>query len=177
MPESVRLFRVLLASPSDVIEEYPLIMEVVADWNIQHGDRRKTRLELVNWRTHSYPDTGTRPQALINRQFADRADIVVAVFWKKLGSPTGKAASGTVEEIERALKRRKKVMIYFSQRIGVDAEPGDSEKQAKKIEQYKKRIGQKALYGTYRDVRDFQANARRDLALLMGELTARKKKR
>jgi hypothetical protein len=177
MPESVRLFRVLLASPSDVIEEYPLLMEVVADWNIQHGDRRKTRLELVNWRTHSYPDTGTRPQALVNRQFPDRADVVVAVFWRKLGSPTGKAASGTVEEIERALKRRKKVMIYFSQRTGTDAEPGERQEQAKKIELYKRQIGQNALYGTYKDVKEFQANARRDLALLMNELTAGKKKR
>jgi hypothetical protein len=99
MPEIVRLFRILLASPSDVIEEFPLIMEVVADWNVQHGDRVRIRLELVNWRTHSHPAAGTRPQALINRQFADRADIVIAVFWKKLGSPTGKADSGTVEEI------------------------------------------------------------------------------
>jgi hypothetical protein len=177
MPEIIRLFRVLLASPSDVIEEYPLLMEVVADWNIQHGDRGRVRLELVNWRTHSHPDVGLRPQALINRQFADRADIVVAVFWKKLGSPTGRADSGTVEEIDRALRRRKKVMIYFSQRTGTDAQRGDSERQASKIEQYKKRIGQKALYSTYRDVREFQANARRDLALLMNELTARKKKR
>ena len=53
MPETVRIFRILFASPSDVTEEYPLLMEVVADWNIQHGDRLKIRLELVNWRTHS----------------------------------------------------------------------------------------------------------------------------
>ena len=102
---------------------------------------------------------------------------MVAVFWKKLGSPTGEAVSGTVEEIDRALKRRKRVMIYFSQRPGMDAQPGDSERQAKKIEQYKKRIGQKALYGTYRDVKEFQTNGRRDLALLMNELTAKKRKR
>jgi len=99
MPESVLLFRVLLAAPSDVTEEESVVRGLASDWNVQHGERASARLELMTWRTHSYPATGRRPQALINRQFADRADIVIAVFWRKLGSHTGKAVSGTVEEI------------------------------------------------------------------------------
>jgi hypothetical protein len=175
MAETVELFRVLFASPSDVTEELPVISEVVQDWNIQHGDRAKVRLELVNWRTHSHPEAGGRPQALINRQFADRADIVIAVFWKRLGSPTGKADSGTIEEVQRALKRRKKVMIYFSERGGPKDTPSDAKKQAAKIAQHKKKIGQSALYGTYRDMKAFEADARRDLALVMHEVISSRK--
>jgi hypothetical protein len=90
---------------------------------VQHGDGAEARVELINWRTHAHPEAGRRPQALINRQFADRADIVLAIFWQRLGSRTGKAVSGTVEEIERAQRRGKPVMVYFSQRVGSEKEP------------------------------------------------------
>lgn len=116
MPETVRLFRVLLAAPSDVTEEHELVGRVINEWNVQHGDNFGARIELMNWRTHAHPETGRRPQALINRQFADRADIVIAIFWQRLGTPTGKAASGTVEEIDRARRRGKSNGILFRAR-------------------------------------------------------------
>jgi len=73
MPETVQLFRLLLAAPSDVTEEHQLVAGVINEWNVQHGDSVGARVELMNWRTHAHPDTGRRPQALINRQFADCA--------------------------------------------------------------------------------------------------------
>ena len=57
---------------------------------------------------------GDRPQAVINKQVLKDCDLLVAVFWTRLGSPTGEAASGTVEEIEEHLKAGKPAMIYFS---------------------------------------------------------------
>ncbi|MGH8013167.1 MAG: hypothetical protein ACREQ4_11765, partial [Candidatus Binataceae bacterium] len=92
MPETIQLFRVLLAAPSDVTEEHALVAEAINDWNVQHGDSVAARVELMNWRTHAHPEAGRRPQALINRQFADRADVVLAIFWRRLGSPTGRAS-------------------------------------------------------------------------------------
>lgn len=131
----------------------------------------------MNWRTHAYPETGKRPQALINRQFADRADIVLAIFWRRLGSPTGKAASGTVEEIERAIRRGKKVMVYFSQRVGPMAEAPD-EREARRIRAFRQKLGRAALYATYRDDWEFETAIRKDLALVLREvLAAARKKR
>src|SRR5260370_13156882 len=130
MPETIQLFRVLLAAPSDVTEEHALVADAIRDWNVQHGDGAEARVELMNWRTHAHPDSGRRPQALINRQFADRADVVLAIFWRRLGSRTGKATSGTVEEIERALRRGKKVMVYFSQRPPTESHSRDLPEQA-----------------------------------------------
>src|SRR5271170_840543 len=101
----------------------------------------------MNWRTHAHPDSGQRTQALINRQFADRADVVLAIFWRRLGSPTGKAASGTVEEIERARRRGKKVMVYF-RGLGTGKDPPDSREQAR-MERFRRRFGRNALYGSY----------------------------
>lgn len=176
MPETIQLFRVLLAAPSDVTEEQALVADAINDWNVQHGDSAEARVELMNWRTHAHPEAGKRPQALINRQFADRADVVLAIFWRRLGSPTGKAASGTVEEIERARRRGKKVMVYFSGRPGTEKEPPDSREQAK-IERFKQRLGRNALYGTYGDVQEFEAAIRKDLALVMREVVATGRKK
>jgi hypothetical protein len=38
----------------------------------------------------------------LNAQLVEKADIVAALFWHRLGSSTGMAASGTIEEIEEA---------------------------------------------------------------------------
>jgi len=159
-----------LAAPSDVTEEHALIADAINEWNVQHGDSAKARVELMNWQTHAHPEAGRRPQALINRQFADRADVVLAIFWRRLGS-------GTVEEIERAGRRRKKVMVYFSERLGTERDPTDSREQAR-MERFRRRLGRNALYGTYGDVQEFEASVRKDLALVMREViaTARKKR-
>ncbi|HEY6419683.1 MAG TPA: hypothetical protein VIX59_11830 [Candidatus Binataceae bacterium] len=177
MPETIQLFRVLLAAPSDVTEEHALVADAINNWNVQLGDGARARIELMNWRTHAHPEAGRRPQASINRQFADRADLVLAIFWRRLGSPTGKAASGTVEEIERARRRGKKVMVYFRQRLSAEKDAPDSREQAR-MERFRRKLGRSALYGTYRDVQEFESTVRKDLALVMHEMVtiARKKR-
>ena len=171
MPEPVRLFRILLAAPSDVTEEHRVLAGVINEWNVQHGDNFGARVELMNWRTHAHPQTGRRPQALINRQFADRADIVIAIFWRRFGSPTGKAASGTVEEIERAQRQGKKVMIYFSERETADDVAVDR-KDHSRIERLKRAWSRKGLLGNYRNLPQFERVLRKDLALIMNETAA-----
>lgn len=57
---------------------------------------------------------GDRPQAIINKQLLEQSDLLVAVFWTRLGSPTGATNSGTVEEIEEHLAAKKPTMLYFS---------------------------------------------------------------
>ena len=171
MPEPIQLFRVLLAAPSDVTEEHALVAEAISDWNVQHGDSVAARVELMNWRTHGHPEAGRRPQALINRQFADRADIVLAIFWRRLGSPTGKAASGTVEEIERARRRGKKVMVYFSQRLDTGMKAPDLREQGR-VDRFRRKLERIALYGTYANVGEFATILRKDFALIMREVLA-----
>ena len=60
------------------------------------------------------PAMGDRPQAIINKQVLANCDLLVAVFWTRIGSPTGVAVSGTVEEIQEHLNAGKPAMIYFS---------------------------------------------------------------
>ena len=57
-----------------------------------------------------------RPQAAINAQLVSRCDILLGLFWTKIGTSTGIAESGTVEEIDQCVASGKPTLLYFSHR-------------------------------------------------------------
>jgi hypothetical protein len=99
MPTRSKVYRVMIGSPSDLSEERLVACAAVNDWNAQRADAESAVLLPVMWETHAMPASGVRPQAAINDQLVDRCDILFGMFWTKLGTSTGVAASGTVEEI------------------------------------------------------------------------------
>lgn len=169
MPQSITLYRVFLAAPSDVTEELLVVEGLLRDWNLQHGQARAARVEFVNWRTHTYPATGKRPQALVNKQAFDACDLVIAIFWSRFGTPTRRASSGTEEEIRRGIRQKKPVLVYFSDRPA----PGRKSADHSRIEKFKRRFGQKALFGSYNSVAAFETALRNHLASAMHELLER----
>lgn len=108
------VFRVLIASPSDVVEEREVLANVVLDWNAAHSAAESIVLMPVKWETHAHPACGDYPQALINKQIVDDCDILIGAFWSRLGTATPVAPSGTAEEIERLRSKGKNVLLYFS---------------------------------------------------------------
>jgi hypothetical protein len=104
----------VIASPSDVPRERDVAVEILHEWNAINSQARGIVLLPVRWETHAAPALGDRPQALINKQVLKDCDILVAIFWTRLGSPTGAAPSGTVEEIREHSKASKRAMLYFS---------------------------------------------------------------
>jgi hypothetical protein len=111
---TANVINVMIASPSDVPQERLIVRDVISEWNTIHAKDKKTVLMPIGWETHSVPDTGDRPQAIISGQLLKDADLLVAMFWTRIGSPTGAARSGTVEEIEEHIGAGKPAMIYFS---------------------------------------------------------------
>ncbi|MCA9458221.1 MAG: hypothetical protein KC587_16265, partial [Nitrospira sp.] len=105
---------VMIASPGDVNDERDIVRRVIHDWNDVNAQRSKIMLAAVGWESHSSPELGERPQELINKRILKDCDILVGVFWTRLGTPTGKSLSGTVEEIEEHVAVGKPAMIYFS---------------------------------------------------------------
>jgi hypothetical protein len=152
VPQTITLYRIFLAAPSDVTEELVVVEGIVRDWNLQHGQGRGVRVELVNWRTHTRPATGKRPQAIVNKQAFDLCDIVIAIFWSRFGTPTRRAKSGTEEEIQRGIKQRKPVLVYFSDRPARGQKPVEHSR----IEKFKRRFGQRALFGSYNTFGTFE---------------------
>lgn len=104
----------MIASPGDVSEERDVIRSTLHDWNDVNSVNSRIMLAPVGWDSHSSPELGVRPQELINNRVLKSCDLLVGVFWTRLGSPTGKAQSGTVEEIQEHLSAGKPAMIYFS---------------------------------------------------------------
>ncbi|MGB8529425.1 MAG: DUF4062 domain-containing protein, partial [Rhodoplanes sp.] len=53
------------------------------------------------WERHAIAEADKAPQAAINEQLLDRADLVLAVFSSRFGTPTDDYPAGTVEELNR----------------------------------------------------------------------------
>lgn len=161
MTYPAKVFRILIASPSDVQEEREQIVRIIQEWNDSNSFDRKVVLLPLRWETHAAPELGTRPQELINRDVVDHCDLALGVFWTRIGSPTGIAESGTIEEIERVGNSGKIVMLYFSkgkiepEQINMD--------QWLKLKEFKKQTYPNGLVEHYSDIVDFRTKLSRQL--------------
>lgn len=173
MPSRVLFFRCLIISPSDVTDARDALERVMAEWNAHIGVALGARVEAVRWETHATPEMGERPQAIINKQLVDSCDMGVAVFWSRLGTPTGTHESGSVEEIERLLARNSRVLVYFSAAPVPQVNAGSGEFQ--RLQAVRKNYESKGLLGSYEDIgaleRIFQLHLTSTMAalLLQGE--------
>lgn len=154
--------KVMIASPSDVGQERQLVRDVLFEWNAVHSEDKGLALMPVGWDTHAGPAMGERPQALINKQVLKSCDLLVAVFWTRIGSPTGVAASGTVEEIEEHVRAGKPAMIYFSQ-APVRPDSVDDE-QYRALVDFKQNCQARGLIETYDSAQEFREKFARQLA-------------
>jgi hypothetical protein len=103
--------RIFLACPGDLTAErsrFPRLLETV---NNLRAHSLGFHLEPVGWE-RVVPSMG-RPQDLINDEL-DSADLVVVMFWNKIGSPSciNSERTATVEEYERAAQGQR-VWVYF----------------------------------------------------------------
>lgn len=114
MSYNAEVYNVMIASPCDVNEERKIVREVIYDWNNINADIRKIVLLPLGWEYNSVPSSDAPPQEILNEQIVTKADILVGIFWTRIGTPTGKAISGTVEEIEYHIGFGKPAMLYFS---------------------------------------------------------------
>lgn len=165
-----QVFRVLIASPSDVKDEREIAVKTIQEWNDLNAAERQFVLLPLRWETHGAPEYGKRPQEIINRQVVDHCDLLVGIFWTRVGSPTGAADSGTVEEIERVATSGKPVMLYFSQAMQ-DPDKLDLEQLAK-LREFKKKTFPKALVETYADHVEFKEKLSKQIDIQLRSLLA-----
>ncbi len=166
MPFSATVLKVFIASPGDVADERRAIRQVVAEWNAVHAEDRGTVLLPVGWETDASPLMGDGPQAVINRQLLDGYDLLVGVFWNRLGTPTETAASGTAEEIELHVRAGKPAMLYFSDAPVRPSEldaPGAAQQRAA-LAAFKRASWAEGLTESFASAEDFRAKFARQLA-------------
>lgn len=165
-------YRVLVASPSDLAEERQSATEAINDWNAEHAVAEAVVLLPIKWETHAVPQSGVRPQEAINRQLVDRCQIMIGMFWTKIGTDTGVAESGTVEEIDQFVAAGKPSLLYFSHR------PIDPTKidpiQLKKLIRFKEVTYEKALTSSFSGIDELRQKVSRDLMRQVRALKASK---
>ena len=162
MSYDAKVIKAMIASPSDVAQERRIVRRVIEEWNAVHSEDRHVVLMPVGWETHSSPEMGAHPQTIINKQVLADCDLLIAVFWARLGSPTESAASGTVEEIEEHLSTGKPALIYFSN-VPVRMDSVDEEQYAA-LRAFKESIRQRGLFAEYEKMSDFHDKVSRHLA-------------
>lgn len=164
---SAELLNILIASPSDVAEERDVVERVILDWNASHLESTGVMLHPVRWESHAYPASGEHPQTLLNRQIVDSGDVLIGIFGYRLGTPTDKAQSGTIEEIEEFRKAGKYVALYFST---ANVPRGADRDQLEALERYKKERQIDTLYFDFEDAAGLRNHLTRHLPKIVAEV-------
>lgn len=150
MTKNTTKIQILVASPSDVMDERNALSAVIEQLNIELSQRFDVLLDLIKWETHTAPSVGKDPQAIINRQIPNDYDILILILWARIGTKTPRAISGTIEEFENAYLRYQKnptsvqIMVYFKT-SPVSLEKIDPE-QLMSVNKFKDSLSSKGIY-------------------------------
>ncbi|MDH7461125.1 DUF4062 domain-containing protein [Chitinophagaceae bacterium 26-R-25] len=177
MGDNVKRIRIFLASPGDVAEERDQLPKVVQEINLiisAIAPEKKIILDLIRWETNTFPALGDGAQPVINTQLPDY-DIFIGMMWKRFGTPTKVAGSGTEEEFSHAFEKWEQnnafpVLFYFCQ--NATSLPGSLEEidQLRKVIEFKMRLLNKGLIWEYKDQKTFADVIRPHLVMTIGKM-------
>lgn len=165
------VLRVVMASPSDVAQERAAFPGIVDEVNREVASERGLYLEPYQWETDAYPGFHPEgPQGLIDEDMRiEDCDILIGVFWKRLGTPTPDGKTGTEHEFWLAYEAWKKngrpaIMVYFNQQP-YEKTSEEEKEQAKKLDRFKKNDFPAQGFGwEYNRSSQFENLARRHLS-------------
>lgn len=114
--ETRNVVQIFVSSPSDCGAERCAVQRAVKELNATTVRLSEMKIEVIDW-DNLYPGIDVYPQQVINRQLPDY-DIYVGLWRERFGTKTPTAPSGTLEELDEALRRydqtrRPWVMCYF----------------------------------------------------------------
>ncbi|HXC43294.1 MAG TPA: tetratricopeptide repeat protein [Candidatus Dormibacteraeota bacterium] len=171
--DQVRVLRIVVASPGDVKPERDIVPKVVEEVNRNIARERGLHLEVRLWETDSFPGFHPDgPQGLIDSLLKiQECDILIAIFWKRFGTPVKGARSGTEHEFLAAYEawqknRKPQIMVYFSQK---DSKPRSKQEadQWGLVLQFKEEFPPEGLWSDYEDEADFERQVRNHLSVFL----------
>jgi hypothetical protein len=149
------------------------VQRVVTELNRSVGAHIDCEVRLSWWRTDAAPGFHRDgPQGVIDdRLRISEADALLGVFWRRFGTPTGDAGSGTEHEFRTAYESwkattRPRVMMYFCE---TPATPRTSEELAQwaKVLQFRESFPREGLFWTYRSRDEFEDLVRTHLTQVL----------
>lgn len=163
MPKNITKYSLLVSCPGDIKTELGIIRDKVDDFNRVFGKSNNVMVDIKHWSKDSYPQSGGKPQDLLNKQFVKECDLAVAIFWTRFGTPTDEYGSGTEEEIELLISAGKQVFLYFSDIPKSPSERNDE--QYKQIKEFKNRYKDRGIYFDYKNIDEFETDFLNHLSL------------
>lgn len=146
-------YNVLISCPDDVHEKIEVIEKAVKKFNEQFSDILGISIRTKHWLKDSYPQSGGKPQELLNKRFKE-CDACIAIFGTKFGTPTDKYGSGTEEEVENMLSSGKQVFMYFSEEDIPHSKRNSTE--FEKIDAFKEKYRNRGLYSTFKSTSELE---------------------
>lgn len=167
MAKQITKYSIFLASPSDLDEERFAVEEVVSELNLTYSPVNNIVIELLKWETHSAPGISNfHPQKIINQDVGNDYDLFLGIIWKKFGTQTDEAESGTQEEFNNAIKKYNldnnsvQILFYFKNAVPKTINEINPEELIK-IREFKKSLNEcKMLYSEFNSVDDFKNSLR-----------------
>jgi len=168
MPDTYSVFRVFIASPSDVAAERQLAEETIMQINKSIRDTLSAAIEPRRWE-HLAPVTPDLPeerlQDILNREI-ERCHFFILILNKRYGSvEPGQTISNTEREIETIMKVRQKKpdlrpLSYFRE-LKSNVDPGGQEEKVRELRLKLEQLG--VPYRTYREPDEFDHYLTHDL--------------
>jgi HEAT repeat protein len=175
-----RILKIVVASPGDVQAERDMIPAIVDELNKGIADERGVRLEVYRCETDAYPGFHPLgPQGQIDSCLRiEDCDLLIAIFWKRFGTPVLAAQSGTEHEIRLALEScekmgRPQLMIYFNQALH-EPHLKIEKDQWQQVLDFKQTLSQKVLWWEYHSKDQFGDFVRQHLTqFIRGDISGR----
>ncbi|MEU5849431.1 hypothetical protein [Saccharopolyspora shandongensis] len=161
--------RLLVSAPGDVpVEDLTVIRKTISQWNLTLGRVVGLTVLPVSWTEHAAAEFGERPQAILNEQIVDEADLAVALFYDRLGTPTGEAESGTAEEIKILVEAGKSVAVLVNSapRAPLD---GPALEERRRLTEYLGELRKNALVLEYTHTGDLMGHLNNFLSRATGQ--------
>lgn len=164
-----RILRIVVASPADGQSERDLLPSVIDEVNRVVATDRGLRLELSRWETDTHPGFHLDgPQGLIDPilKITD-CDLLIGIFWKRFGTPTANAKTGTEHEFNLAYeawqeKATPQIFVYFNQKSYTPKSSAEAE-QWKQVLDFRDRFPKEGLWWPYKGKAQFEKLVRNHL--------------
>lgn len=177
MPKTNTVVSIFLSSPGDVAAERDIVDRVIEELNKTWSKINGVRIDVIRWERDSRPGFGVDAQAVLNTQLPSDYDIFIGILWGRIGTPTARSISGTVEEFELAFERFRlnpgsvQLMIYFKDTPISPSEIDPSQIAA--VREFQKKISQLGgLYKPFKDSASFEALVRHDVSVEVNRIAS-----
>ncbi len=160
--ESRKVLKLFLASPTDTEAERRKVHEAVESWNRSIGAKRGWQVDVFDYTKNVAPAYGSDGQQIVNQAGGNMRNYAffVGILKHRFGTPTPRAASGTKEEFQRAVRAfkstgRLEIMLYFSN-APLPKTDNANLTQKQKVNDFRTSVQGESFYKNFSSQQDFQ---------------------